>query len=192
MIKKYKLLRLINKGLSLSDISKIVKINVTSVRYWLKKYNLKTKYIRYNKIERKYSDDKILEVWNKTKYMNQFLLELGVNPTGGAWYHYKKRLILLGIDVKKSDKNVSAERRNSHSLKRRARLRREGLKKALDLANVPYECSHCKLKNWFDHELILHIHHKNGDCKDNNINNLEYLCPNCHNIKTYRRHITVS
>ena len=50
-----------------------------------------------------------------------------------------------------------------------------------------YECSECHiLPEWNSKMLVLHIDHINGDRTDNHINNLRFLCPNCHSqTKTY-------
>ena len=46
---------------------------------------------------------------------------------------------------------------------------------------MEYKCSECGLSNkWNNKELVLHIHHKNGNHIDNNLNNLQFICPNCH------------
>lgn len=44
-----------------------------------------------------------------------------------------------------------------------------------------YECEICNQKPyWNNKELVLHIDHINGDSKDHRLENLRYLCPNCH------------
>lgn len=46
---------------------------------------------------------------------------------------------------------------------------------------IPYRCSICGCTGeWQDGCISLELHHKNGDNTDHRIENLEYLCPNCH------------
>ena len=53
---------------------------------------------------------------------------------------------------------------------------------------IPYECSNCGNKGeWQGKELVLEVEHRNGNNKDNRLENLEFLCPNCHSqTETFR------
>lgn len=184
--------KLIDKNLSIREIGQKVGLSQTAVRYWLNKFKLKTCSNWFIENQYKYSDDKLLEIWNNSDSLNQFLLNLGVGTGGGAYYHYKNRLINLGVDFKKFMIDAqsrggfkTAILRNKKSIKKRIRLPRPTLKKSMDLASVPYKCSKCQLVEWLGKKLKLHIHHKDEDRTNNKIENLEYLCPNCHSIEHY-------
>ena len=51
-----------------------------------------------------------------------------------------------------------------------------------------YKCEKCGCDgNWQDGIIALELHHKDGDNTNNELNNLQYLCPNCHALTdTYR------
>lgn len=40
----------------------------------------------------------------------------------------------------------------------------------------------CGISEWYGEKLVCHLHHKNGNRKDNRIDNWEILCPNCHSL----------
>ena len=61
----------------------------------------------------------------------------------------------------------------SHKL--RLKLIEEGIKDK--------KCEICGLSEWLGKDIALELHHKNGNHYDNNIDNLEVLCPNCHSHK---------
>lgn len=43
-------------------------------------------------------------------------------------------------------------------------------------------CARCKSTEWLGGEIPLETHHKDGNYKNNEEQNLELLCPNCHSI----------
>lgn len=69
-----------------------------------------------------------------------------------------------------NDLLTKGERRNNSYLKKR--LIEEGL--------IDYECEKCGISKWNDEPLTLHLDHIDGDSRNNKIDNLRLLCPNCH------------
>ncbi len=43
-----------------------------------------------------------------------------------------------------------------------------------------YACAICSLTEWLGKLISLHVDHKNGNTSDNRLENLRFLCPNCH------------
>jgi hypothetical protein len=65
------------------------------------------------------------------------------------------------------------------SYKLKNRLIKEGFKKCI--------CESCGLMKWQNMDIPLELHHVNGDNRDNRLENLQLLCPNCHALtNTYR------
>lgn len=60
-------------------------------------------------------------------------------------------------------------------------------KRCIDEKLIEYKCSSCGINDeWNDKRLILQLEHINGISNDNRIENLTFLCPNCHSqTKTY-------
>lgn len=84
-----------------------------------------------------------------------------------------------------------------------AKIRKENHKKQILTSNyedlsfeslrfrILYEqqnkCNRCDLDEWLGQELILELEHIDGNNKNNNRDNLEMICPNCHSLtKTWR------
>ena len=47
---------------------------------------------------------------------------------------------------------------------------------------IEYKCSSCNRSKWQGKQLSLELHHINGNNRDHRLENLEFLCPNCHSI----------
>lgn len=61
------------------------------------------------------------------------------------------------------------------------RTRSDLLRRAMIGAGVPEVCRDCGLDGiWRGRRLTLEIDHANGDYRDNRLENLRFLCPNCH------------
>ena len=65
----------------------------------------------------------------------------------------------------------------SHKLKRR--LLSEGIKTHI--------CESCGLSEWQGKLIPLELHHNNGNNRDNRLENLTLLCPNCHALTDHYR-----
>lgn len=69
--------------------------------------------------------------------------------------------------------------KNPQTNKIRIKLFREGIKEK--------KCERCGLTQWQGVSIPLELHHKNGNKRNNELSNLEILCPNCHALtETYR------
>jgi hypothetical protein len=44
------------------------------------------------------------------------------------------------------------------------------------------KCNSCGLDKWLGENIILELEHKDGNNKNNNRENLEMICPNCHSL----------
>ena len=58
--------------------------------------------------------------------------------------------------------------------KLRKKLIEDGIKKE--------ECEMCLLKEWMGQKIVLELHHIDGNRFNNDLLNLQILCPNCHSL----------
>lgn len=55
-------------------------------------------------------------------------------------------------------------------------------KKIIDDQLIEYQCQVCGISEWNGQKLSLHLDHINGINNDNRLENLRFLCPNCHSL----------
>ena len=52
--------------------------------------------------------------------------------------------------------------------------------KLIKLGVKKHECEKCGITEWLTERISLELHHVDGNPKNNEIDNLQILCPNCH------------
>lgn len=110
---------------------------------------------------------------------------------GGTHTYLSKKIKNLGIDTshflgKKA--NCGSNHKGNKKpwqeiLVIRQNDRRENafrLRRALVESGRKYECEKCERHEWMGKTLILEVDHINRDWLDNRIENIRFLCPNCH------------
>jgi len=136
--------------------------------------------------------DQFCELVKNSTSLGQILLHFGLTYTGSNSRTVKSRIkqdnidishIKLGIDSNKGRKFPNTKiAKLSDILTTNSSYDRNRLKKRLvNECNFPYICSSCGVSDtWNNKPLTLQLEHKNGTNNDNRIENLCFLCPNCH------------
>lgn len=138
----------------------------------------------------KLTDQEFIDLVKSSLNTSEVLFKLGYSTVGNSWGYSQikqrmKKLNLTGKDFR--GKSVTVEKleqsavnseelfcENSKHL--RNILRNRIIKDNL----IPYRCAICGITEWQGKNLSLELDHINGINNDNRLDNLRFLCPNCH------------
>ena len=139
----------------------------------------------------KYTKEWLEELCASSYSYAEVLRKAGRAQAGGSQNTLKKKIEEFGINVDhftgqrwKKD-NIGLKKYTIDTLfVRNSPVCNTTLRKyILDYQLKPYECSKCGCNGtWQGEQLALQLHHQDGDHNNNELNNLTFLCPNCHAI----------
>ena len=175
-----------NDGLTIRAISKNENISSTAIRYWLKKFGLKTR--GWSNIDK----NELINAVKDSKSYYEVFLKLHRASTSGNYKLLKRLIIKFNIDA--------THFLNRSELSKRTHLQKEfaiedilvadsntsrGTIKKIILKNklLEYVCSECGQDEWWrGKKMSLILDHKNGIRNDHRLENLRFVCPNCNSI----------
>ncbi|MGV9287801.1 HNH endonuclease signature motif containing protein [Streptomyces sp. NPDC003719] len=126
--------------------------------------------------------------------VNEVLRRLGLDLVGGHHTNISRRISAHGIDTSHFTAAVRTERQRDNRRRRTAgeilveetsdhakRVPGSRLKRAMRELGVEERCALCGIEPmWLGEPLPLEVDHIDGDWRNNRIENLRTLCPNCH------------
>jgi hypothetical protein len=124
---------------------------------------------------------------------------LGLKQAGGTQTYIKERILALELDISHFTGQAHQRGKECNSGNKKTaeeilivkppgsfRTKLSQLRRALGEKGVIEKCAMCDLKDtWNKLPIRMEIDHINNDWLDNRLENLQYLCPNCHYQKTH-------
>ena len=134
------------------------------------------------------SDEDFIEIIKNSFSYSDCLRALGLGTKGGSSTDVlKRRIEELKCDISHFGKNPQKKSYQSKydlddilvensTYANIARLKI----RLVNEERLEYKCEKCGIVEWNGKPLSLHLDHKNGKNNDHRIENLRFLCPNCH------------
>lgn len=123
--------------------------------------------------------------------------QLGRKERTGNQSHIKNVCVKLNIDYSHftgqgwNKGKVFAKKDIELYLSNKIKINSHKLKNKLyDCGLKNKECEICSIKEWRGEEVVLELDHKDSNHLNNNLDNIQILCPNCHALETRKRIIS--
>lgn len=171
----------------------IDKRNSTAVKYltkFIETHNIDTSHYTMGvPLTTRYSKDEISEFVEKSNCWSELMRYMGIRFVGSNILTVKKVVEYYNIDT--SHFNAVEAAKNNRTVKltldsdifcENSACTRSTVKNRIIKNNLlDYKCEVCNNSGiWNGEVLILHLEHKNGVNNDHRLENLCFLCPNCH------------
>lgn len=140
---------------------------------------------------RTWTDEQLRDAVARSTNLTDVIRELGLRPAGGNHASMKRNIARLGLDTRHFDgeRRLRGLRRR-HAARElslgevfcdRSRVYGKPLRRRARLHVRPLSCALCgNVGEWHGSPLTLQLDHVNGKYDDNRLENLRWLCPNCH------------
>jgi 5-methylcytosine-specific restriction endonuclease McrA len=156
--------RLLADGLSRAEIGRRLDVSRSTVSYHAKQFGLEMD----QKARRRYDWSLIQAYYDDGHSVRECMDHFGFSSA--SWTDAARRGDAVARPTSMPIAQLIRQSRSRTNLKRR--LVEAGL--------LSTSCGECGINRWRGRRLALELHHLNGDGRDNRLENLTLLCPNCH------------
>ena len=136
------------------------------------------------------SDEEFKKIVAESYTYSDCLRALGLGTNGGSSTDtLKRRINELNCSIEHFNRKGGNGRVSAHAKYTLAEILVENStyanisrlkERLLRETDMEYKCAICGIFEWLDKPLSLHLDHINGVNNDHRIENLRFLCPNCH------------
>lgn len=158
--------RLLDEGLSQSAVAFQLGLSNPTVSYHARKLGIESD----ERASRRYDWREVQVAHDEGLSARECQARFGFSSS--AWYQAIERGALRARSTRLPLEEMFAAGRPRSRCHLKRRLLKDGLKEEV--------CEQCGLSEWRGRPLRVTLHHLNGDGYDNRLDNLQFLCPNCH------------
>lgn len=178
---------------SVRGAARLLGTSPTNLKYWMGKLDIESPSTRLANTDVAWTRDELLDAVEGAVSKRQVLQRLGRRDTGSIYATLQRAADRHGVQL--PDGTKLSYGTHSRLLPEEvfvdgvARTRRTLLWHMKHTLGIEYACVKCENPGeWQGQPLCLEIDHINGDHRDNRLENLRLLCPNCHSqTETFNR-----
>jgi hypothetical protein len=152
-----------------------------------------------------YSKEQISNAVEHSYSYSDIFRNLGIPINGGSYKWIKNLISKFELNTshflslsdrcrmmgKIANNNKDKELYSTNDISNGDRIRSIKLRKFMLHHKMIEECNVCKLNDWLGNPIRLDIDHIDENGSNNNISNLQFICPNCHRQKTIKFEIPI-
>jgi DNA-binding CsgD family transcriptional regulator len=157
---------MLSEGLSRTEIGRHLGVSKQTVTYHARRLGKPID----DRCSRRYDWDAVQRYYDEGHSVRECVAAFGFSTASWSEAVRRGALVARPSATPLSELLVAGMYRGRHNLK--LRLIKEGVKEN--------RCERCGVEEWRGEPLMMSLHHVNGDRLDNRLENLEFLCPNCH------------
>jgi hypothetical protein len=163
-----KVRRLYEQGLAQGEIARRLGVSKTTVIFHVRRFGVPVD----TRFARRYDWQEIQRAHDAGLSVRQCAARFGFSR--GSWHKAVERGAIRPRDHRIPLDELLVVGRKTSRTHLKARLVAAGLKEN--------RCEHCGIREWRGEPLRMQLHHRNGNGLDNRLENLEFLCANCHSL----------
>ena len=138
----------------------------------------------------KYTEELLAPLVAESESVSEILRKLEVKPHAGNHSHISKIIRSYNLDTShfcgkgwRKGKNFTPTRPIESYLSNEFPIQSDRLRqRLLNEGLFENQCGLCKNTEWLGEPINLELHHKDCNHHNNNLDNLDILCPNCHHL----------
>ena len=195
---KEKLEEVVKKSRTISEVLKLLKLNHKNVGNRHRLFKYLTLYnidisrldnaLRHSGVWQHVTKESLLEIIHTSRSLSEILRRLTLKEKGSNLMSLKKYINYFGIDISEIGMKLNTKQKKIRKWMNEEIFKEDSLvdtqsakRRILEEELLEYKCLKCdNIGEWFGEKLTLQLEHKNGKNNDHRLENLEFLCPNCH------------
>jgi len=126
---------------------------------------------------RNYNNDALIEAVKVSHSLSEVIRGLNLKVAGGNFDTVRRKIAQLNLDTSHFTGQLWSK---GKTIKAWSEYVKDSGRKTFLISERGHKCEDCGLEEWKTFPIVLELHHIDGNRVNNNKDNLQLLCCNCH------------